>query len=389
MASGSLQPGAEPLARGRSYSVFEALLGRDHQTAKERDGPFRLIRWLLEVTTNAALRAQVNIITTFAFIRAARQECVRLENAINGTLGQETPSVSFEGFKKTKEGISKLEDILLEEWEYTVEPNIFESKSVLECRKSVESWERNRAKVLDKFLRVSVLSPGGARPNPEALVQTLWEPRRDDALVLRTMVEHIEPERIIIDERLNQSRTILRSLMGLAERAQPVLNRERTTYAIKTAWFIRVAIEESKSVNTRYLRRRYLQGSDVWATALDLALSIAGDNVGMGEVARKYQTFVDKLLVNTDSTLSPQALLDLFAAGAHVSRPFMSQNHALVELCYELGQQYSSTGVGDLDKLEAVQDAISRCLDAANAARREQLHFEVYLVPKSIPSTPP
>lgn len=154
--------------------------------------------------------------------------------------------------------------------------------------------------VVDKLLRISKLS-GGPRPiDPD----TLWEARTDDALILRTMVEDIQWDAIIIDEKLNQSRTILRSLMGLVERAPPVLDRKRTTYAIKAASFIRAAIEESGNVNTRNVRRAYLQGPDVWAATLDLVSSIARGNIA--EVERKYQTFVDKLL-HTDSSLSDQS----------------------------------------------------------------------------------
>lgn len=284
----------------RTCSIFDAILGQGHQSAKEREGASILIRCLLEVALNTVLEAHVNILTTFAFIRAAQQECVRLENAMNSTLGQETPSVSFERFKQAISRMLQLEEILLENWDHTIDSNIFESKSVLECRQSINSWEQHRRMVVDKLLRISKLS-GGPRPiDPD----TLWEARTDDALILRTMVEDIQWDAIIIDEKLNQSRTILRSLMGLVERAPPVLDRKRTTYAIKAASFIRAAIEESGNVNTRNVRRAYLQGPDVWAATLDLVSSIARGNIA--EVERKYQTFVDKLL-HTDSSLSDQS----------------------------------------------------------------------------------
>ncbi|CAG7849060.1 SubName: Full=Uncharacterized protein {ECO:0000313/EMBL:CCA67091.1} [Serendipita indica DSM 11827] len=370
--------------RETKYSIFDDLLGQDHQRAKEQGGLFPLLRCLLEVTTHTALGAHVNILTTLAFVRAARQECARLENSMNGPQ-QDTLGASLALFRDNIECIKRLENILLEDWDHTNDSSIFDSKSVLECRTSIDLWEQNRTQVVNKLLRVSELS-GESRPDPD----NLWEARRDDALILRTMVEHIPTDSGVTDDNFKQSHNALQNLMALAESekqgaggVQYSLERKarvRTAYAIKAAWLIRVTVEESKNKSfTKPLRRRYLRRTDVWATAYDFVSSIANGNVAPTEVEQKYQTFVYKLLsafvLNTDSTLSPQALLDLFAAGAHVSRPFMSQNHALVELCYELGQQYSSTGVGDLDKLEAVQDAISRCLDAANAARREQVNL--------------
>ena len=101
----SSQDGSE-----RKYSIIDVLLGQDHQAAKDREGPTSLIRRLLEVTTNTALGAQINILSTFAFVKAAQEECARLEAATTATPGQTDLSASFARFKETIARLRKLEE---------------------------------------------------------------------------------------------------------------------------------------------------------------------------------------------------------------------------------------------------------------------------------------